>query len=144
MTLIVLTGRDPQEVGLDASQTEFASLPVILTPTAEGRLIYRTFAVWGGGIDGIETETEFAQHVQITTTALKTPRKLSSSRQKRSSSLKLLEKIMLIKEECLQLIANQRTDEIVVTNNGNDRTVGKNVGASVGLCLCRQCNGTRC
>ena len=68
--LIVLAGRDPQDAGLDAS---FSSLSVVLTPTAEGRLIYRTFAIWGGGIDGIETETEFAQHVQITTTALKTP-----------------------------------------------------------------------
>ncbi len=48
-------------------------LPVILTPDAEGRLHYRTFAIWGGGIDGIETETEFADHVQITTTVLKTP-----------------------------------------------------------------------
>ena len=73
MALIVLASRGPQEAGLDASRTEFVSLPVMLMPTAEGRLIYRTFAIWGGGIDGIETETEFAQHVQITTTALKTP-----------------------------------------------------------------------
>ena len=73
VALIVLARRDPQDAGLDASQTEFSSLPVILTPTADGRLIYRTFAIWGGGIDGIETETEFAQHVQVTTTALKTP-----------------------------------------------------------------------
>ena len=34
---------------------------------------YRTFAIWGGGIDGIETETEFADHVQITTTVFKDP-----------------------------------------------------------------------
>ena len=73
VALIVLTGRDPQDAGLDASQTEFSVLPVILTPSAEGRLIYRTFAIWGGGIDGIETEAEFAQHVQETTTALKIP-----------------------------------------------------------------------
>lgn len=73
VALIVLTGRDPADAGLDASQTDFSSLPVILTPNADGRLTYRTFAIWGGGIDGIETETEFAQHVQKTTTALKTP-----------------------------------------------------------------------
>lgn len=73
MALIILIGRDPQETGLDASQTEFSTLPVILMPTAEGRLVYRTFAIWGGGIDGIETEAEFAKHVQTTTTALKTP-----------------------------------------------------------------------
>ena len=73
VALIILTGGDPENAGLDASQTDFSSLPVILTPNADGRLTYRTFAIWGGGIDGIETETEFAQHVQITTTALKTP-----------------------------------------------------------------------
>ena len=71
--LIVLTDRAPRDVWPDASQTEFSSLPVTLMPSAEGRLIYRTFAIWGGGIDGIETETEFAQLVQDTTTALKTP-----------------------------------------------------------------------
>ena len=48
-------------------------LPVILTPNAEGRLNYRVFAIWGGGIDGIETETAFAEHLQRTTTALNTP-----------------------------------------------------------------------
>ena len=73
VALIALTGSTPQDAGLDASQTEFSVLPVILTPSAEGRLNYRTFAIWGGGIDGIETEAEFAEHVQITTTALKTP-----------------------------------------------------------------------
>lgn len=73
VALIVLASRDPQDAGLDASQTEFSSLPVMLTPSAEGRLNYRTFAIWGGGIDGIETKSEFVEHVQITTTALKTP-----------------------------------------------------------------------
>ena len=48
-------------------------LLVFLTPDADGRVNYRTFAIWGGGIDGIETGMEFAQHVQNTTTALKTP-----------------------------------------------------------------------
>ncbi len=52
-------------------------LPVILTPDADGRLNYRTFAIWGGGIDGVETETEFAQHVQDTATALKIPPRIT-------------------------------------------------------------------
>lgn len=75
VALIALTGRDAE--GIDASSDLNASgnplLPVILNPNAEGRLTYRTLAIWGGGIDGFETEAEFAQHVQITTTALKTP-----------------------------------------------------------------------
>ena len=73
VALIALTQRDIQDTNITAKASENSLLPVILTPDAEGRLNYRTFAVWGGGIDGVETETEFAEHVQITTTALKTP-----------------------------------------------------------------------
>ena len=51
---------------------------------------------------------------------------------------------MLIKEECLQLIANQRTDEIVVATMGIDSAVGQDIDASVRLCLCRECDGARC
>ena len=70
IALIVPDGHDVQ----DTNRSEKDDLlPVILTPDAEGRLSYRTFAIWGSGIDGIETEAEFADHVQITTTALKTP-----------------------------------------------------------------------
>ncbi len=75
VALIALAGRETR--GADSSVYRDVSdnplLPVILTLNAEGRLTYRTFAIWGGGIDGIETETEFDQHVQITTTALKNP-----------------------------------------------------------------------
>ena len=68
-------------VGLDTDDTRTSEkndlLPVILTPDVDGRLNYRTFAIWGGGIDGIETETEFAQYVQDTTTALKIPPRIT-------------------------------------------------------------------
>ena len=75
IALIALAGRDNQgaDVSVDRNVSGNSLLPVVLTPNAEGRLTYRTFAIWGGGINGIETEAEFAQHVQITTTALKTP-----------------------------------------------------------------------
>ena len=70
IALIAPAGRDTD----DRSMSEKADLlPVILTPDAEGRLNYRVFAIWGGGIDGIETETAFADHLQRTTTALNTP-----------------------------------------------------------------------
>ena len=70
IALIASAGRDTDET----STAEKADLlPVILTPDAEGRLNYRVFAIWGGGIDGIETETAFAEHLQRTTTALNTP-----------------------------------------------------------------------
>ena len=70
IALIAPVGRDT-----DATSTSEKAdlLPVILTPDAEGRLNYRVFAIWGGGIDGIETETAFAEHLQRTTTALNTP-----------------------------------------------------------------------
>lgn len=70
IALIALAGRDTHNTN---RPEKVDHLQVILTPDTEGRLNYRTFAIWGGGIDGIETETEFAQHVQSTTTALKTP-----------------------------------------------------------------------
>ena len=75
VALIAPTYREVHDTRIiaDYKGAESSLLPVILTPDAEGRLNYRTFAIWGGGIDGIETEMEFAEHVQITTTALKTP-----------------------------------------------------------------------
>ena len=75
VALIAPTYREVHDTRIiaDYKGLESSLLPVILTPDAEGRLNYRTFAIWGGGIDGIETEMEFAEHVQITTTALKTP-----------------------------------------------------------------------
>lgn len=50
-------------------------LALRLAPDEEGWLSYRAFAIWGGGTDGMENETEFAQHVQVTATAMKTPPK---------------------------------------------------------------------
>ena len=70
IAIIVPAGRDTQDTNMSENPD---LLPVILTPDAEGRLHYRTFAIWGGGIDGIETETAFAEHLQRTTTALNTP-----------------------------------------------------------------------
>ena len=73
--LIALSGRDLHTTNSPADHDTLDNplLRVILTPNEGGILAYRTFAIWGGGIDGIETETEFAQLVQDTTTALKTP-----------------------------------------------------------------------
>ncbi|MCY4571111.1 MAG: DUF4861 family protein, partial [Candidatus Poribacteria bacterium] len=75
VALIAATDHEVQDTNITADRHASASplLPVTLIPNAEGRLNYRTFAIWGGGIDGIETEMEFAEHVQITSTALKTP-----------------------------------------------------------------------
>lgn len=58
---------------IDETVAEKSLLPVVLGPDTDGRLNYRTFAIWGGGIDRIATEAEFAEHVQIMTTTLNTP-----------------------------------------------------------------------
>ena len=71
IALIVPAGHDAVFIDPDASEKPV--LPVILIPDTDGRLHYRTSAIWGGGIDGLETEAEFAEHLQITTTAWTTP-----------------------------------------------------------------------
>ena len=75
VALIALTGRDGHDTNIipDRNASDSSLLPVILTPDADGRLNYRTFAIWGGGIDGIETETEFAEHIKRLLTTLETP-----------------------------------------------------------------------
>ncbi len=51
--------------------TDVSRLSIVLNPDSEGRISYRTFAIWEGGIDGIETQSEFLQHLQIMITAMK-------------------------------------------------------------------------
>lgn len=63
----------PTTQGDSEIKTDDSRFLVTLTPDEAGHLSYRAFAIWGGGIDGMHTETEFAQHVQITTTAMNTP-----------------------------------------------------------------------
>lgn len=62
------------ENGLVETNTDVLALT--LAPDGDGWLSYRAFAIWGGGTDGMENETEFAQHVQITATAMNTPPKI--------------------------------------------------------------------
>ncbi len=51
--------------------TDESRLSIFLNPDSEGRIGYRAFAIWEGGINGIETESEFLQHLQIMTTTMK-------------------------------------------------------------------------
>ena len=75
IAFILPDGNNAQDIETpaDLNASEKPLLPVILTPDANGKLNYRTLAIWGGGINGIETETEFAQYVQGMATALKIP-----------------------------------------------------------------------
>lgn len=68
VALIYPTTQGGREIKTDTSR-----LSITLTPDAAGHFSYRAFAIWGDGIDGMHSETEFAQHVQTTTTAMNTP-----------------------------------------------------------------------
>ena len=57
----------------ESISTDEPFFPVTLNLDEEGRLRYRAFAVWHGGIDGIETETEFVDYVQVTATSMQNP-----------------------------------------------------------------------
>lgn len=58
-----------QEGGLIEADPSFLS--IILNPDEAGEINYRALAVWDGGINGIETQSEFKQYLQIMTTTMK-------------------------------------------------------------------------
>ena len=43
---------------------------LILIPDLEGKITYRTAAIWDGGINGVQSETEFMQQLQLLTTTI--------------------------------------------------------------------------
>ncbi len=53
--------------------TDASRLSIVLNLDDEGRISYRALAIWEGGINGIETQSEFLQHLQIMTTTMKNP-----------------------------------------------------------------------
>jgi hypothetical protein len=53
--------------------TDQSLLSIILNPDDKGLINYRALAIWEGGINGIETQSEFLQHLQIMTTAMENP-----------------------------------------------------------------------
>ncbi len=63
----------PTTTASELISTDEPFFPVTLNLDTEGRLSYRALAVWRGGIDGIETETEFADYVQVTATSMQNP-----------------------------------------------------------------------
>ena len=55
--------------------TDPSLMTITLHPDDEGRLGYRSLAIWDGGINGIETQAEFKQHLQkMLTTMENVPR----------------------------------------------------------------------
>ncbi len=65
IALIYPTARTGGLIDTDPSLTS-----IILNPDDEGRISYRALTIWDGGINGIETKTEFEQSLQIMVTAM--------------------------------------------------------------------------
>ena len=62
----------PTQIG-ELIDTDASRLSIVLNPDDQGRVRYRALAIWEGGINGIETQSEFLQHLQIMTTAMENP-----------------------------------------------------------------------
>ena len=45
-------------------------MSMILNPDEEGQIRYRALAIWEGGINGMQTESEFLQHLQFMSTTM--------------------------------------------------------------------------
>ncbi len=65
---IALIYHDTQTTGL--IDTDPSLMTIMLNPDDDGRIKYRSMAIWEGGINGIETQSEFREHLQIMTTAM--------------------------------------------------------------------------
>lgn len=52
---------------------EHSILSIILNPDSEGRLRYRVLTIWDGGINTIQTKSEFLKHLQIMRVTMDTP-----------------------------------------------------------------------
>ncbi len=50
--------------------TDPSLITITLNPDDSGRVNYRSLGIWEGGINGIETQSEFKQYLQIMTTAM--------------------------------------------------------------------------
>ena len=53
--------------------TDPSILSIIINPDVENKVTYRTAAIWDGGIDGVQSEAEFMQQLQLLTTTIFNP-----------------------------------------------------------------------
>ncbi len=68
VALIYPQGQDGSLIDTDSNR-----MSIILNPNDEGHIRYRSISIWDGGVDGIETESKFEQHLQRMTTTLDNP-----------------------------------------------------------------------
>ncbi len=59
------------EDGVD--DTDPSLMSIMLKPDIEGKITYRSLAIWDGGINGVQSETEFMQKIQLFTTNVFNP-----------------------------------------------------------------------
>ena len=63
----------PKTQGGGLIETDPSQMSMVLNPDVEGKVTYRTTAVWDGGINGVSSETEFMQQLQLLTTTIFNP-----------------------------------------------------------------------
>ena len=54
-------------------ETDPSLITMILNPDSDGKINYRSIAIWDGGINGVQSETEFMQELQLMTTNVLNP-----------------------------------------------------------------------
>ena len=54
-------------------ETDPSLMSIILNPDVDGKITYRSLAIWDGGITGVQSETEFLQELQLMTTYVLNP-----------------------------------------------------------------------
>lgn len=60
----------PKSLEKGLIDTDPSQMSLMLIPDLDGKMTYWTAAIWDGGIDGVQTETEFMQQLQLLTTTI--------------------------------------------------------------------------
>lgn len=60
----------PKSQSGELIETDPSLMSIVLSPDIDGRMIYRTLTIWDGGINGVQSEAEFFQQLQIMTTGM--------------------------------------------------------------------------
>ena len=63
----------PKYLEGDVIETDESLMLLTLNPDVDGNINYKSLAIWDGGINGVQSETEFLQELQLMTTYVSNP-----------------------------------------------------------------------
>ena len=63
----------PETLADGVIETDSSLLLMSLKPDIDGKITYGALAIWDGGINGVQSETEFLQQLQLMTTNVLNP-----------------------------------------------------------------------